>query len=37
MSAGGIFIFGLFVTVMVCAALGVTVWGIIEDKRSRGE
>jgi hypothetical protein len=37
MSAAGIFIFGFFVFVMVCAALGVIVWGIVEDRRSRAK
>lgn len=36
-SAIAIFIYGMFVFALVASALGIIVWGIVEDRRSRGE
>jgi hypothetical protein len=36
MSSSAIFVYGAFVFALVCAALTLIVWGILEDHRSRG-
>ena len=35
MSSGAIFVYGVVVFSFVAAALGVIVWGLVEDHRSR--
>jgi hypothetical protein len=35
MSAAGIFIYGIVVTLLVATALGLLAWGIVNERRDR--